>query len=196
MEKDRNRDIDNHFLTARDLVLEAEARSTMEVRKTLLNEADAEMRKAISAIRSDIKTTSIHFAKVAGRPYNNLSSQVDTYMNYLIRDLQALKQYVGIRMQILAYLGETKTAALVMNQYQHILYDFLVEPVSKKGLSAAELLHNYFPYQKENMNCWYLYKKEMQPTLEKNIKELRLERGRPVGKEVYIVDLEEVEDGK
>lgn len=196
LEKDRDRDIFIPFLTARGLVLEAETKNSIEERNRLLIEADAEMRKAINAISADIKTTSIRFAKIAGRPYNNLSSQIDTYMSFLVRDLQALNQYVGIRMQILTYLGQNQTAQLVMNQYQHTLHDFLVDPINKKGLSAADLLHNFFPYTEENMNCWYYYAEEMRPMIESSINTLRLDNLRSSAGEIYVVNLEDIEDGE
>ena len=86
-------------------------------------------------------------------------------MGYLTSDLQIATKYVGVRMQLLEYMGEAKTAKLVLQQYQYVMYDFLTKPVTKKGLSTAESMQNYFTYDKSNMNCWHTFSKEMRPAL-------------------------------
>ena len=69
-------------------------------------------------------------------------------MSYITSDFQIATKYVGVRMQLLEYMGETKVAKEVLQSYQHVVYDFLEKPVTKKGLSAASLMHDYFPYNK------------------------------------------------
>ena len=92
LEKDRDSEILTPFLNARTMVLEAEAKDTVEDRNRLLTKADDEMRNAISAIKADIYRTSIEFAKIAKRPFNNLTALFDTCMSFLVRDIHALNQ--------------------------------------------------------------------------------------------------------
>lgn len=193
LDLDRDRAIFLPFYTARSMVLEAETKESSEERHKLLVAADEKMREAIEAVALDIKTTGKHFAKIAGKPFNNTKNQLDTYMTFLANDLQALNQYVGVRLQILTYLGQKKTVAHVMDQYRHILYDFLTEPV-RKNLSIADLLQNYFPYNDENRNSWYYYSQQMKPLLKAGIDAYRTNKEIPFDGDVYIVEVEDVKD--
>jgi hypothetical protein len=193
LEKDRDRDIVIPFLDARSLVVEAETKDSEEERIQLLKEADAKIRTALSAVYADIETTSKSFVKKTRYPFFQLGNQINSYMEYLTRDMQIATKYVGVRMQLLEYVGNTKAAKSVLEQYQHVMYGFLTKPVSKKGLSTVALMHDYFPYDKGNMNCWYTFSKELQPVLESGIKSLELSMQDDYNNDVYIVSVEDID---
>lgn len=194
IEKDRDRDIVVPFLDARSLVLEADTKAIEEDKIKLVKEADGKMRTALNAVYRDIETTSKWLAKSVRNPFHGLGNRMDTYMGYLTSDLQVATKYVGIRMQLLEYVGDTQTAQTVLQLYQHTMYDFLKKPVTRKGLSTADLMQNYFPYTKENMNCWLKFSDEMRPALETSIKKLELSAGNASADELYIVSVEDIED--
>lgn len=193
LEKDRDRDIVVPFLDARSLVLEAETKVNEEERIALLKEADGKIRTALNAIYADIETTSKRLAKRTSIPFLVPGSQINSYMGFLTTDLQVATKYVGVRMQLLEYMGEKETAKSVLQNYQHVVYDFLTKPVTRKGISTAALMHDYFPYDKTNINCWYNFSQEMTPALEKSIKTLELSMNDERGHDVYIVSVEDVE---
>lgn len=193
LEKDRDRDIVVPFLDARSLVLEAETKTNEEERIALLKEADGKIRTALNSVYADIETTSKRFAKRTSIPLWVPGSQIDTYMGFLTTDLQIATKYVGVRMQLLEYMGEKDTAKSVLQNYQHVVYDFLTKPVTRKGLSTATLMHDYFPYDKSNMNCWYNFSQEMTPALETSIKTLELSMNDEHGNDVYIVSVEDMD---
>lgn len=196
LEKDRDRDIIVPFLDARSLVLEAENKESEEECLLLLREADGKIRTALNAIYMDIETTSKRFAKLTNNPFLLRINQLNIYMGYLMRDFQIATKYVGVRMQLLEYMGDTKSAKLVLHQYQHVMYDFLTKPITKKGLSTAALMHDYFPYKKNNMNCWYTFTQEMRPKLELSMRTLELSMNGEYTNDVYIVSVEELNDGE
>lgn len=196
LEKDRDRDIIVPFLDARSMVLESENKELEEERVLLLREADGKIRTALNAIYADVETTSKSFARRTNIPFLQFSNQLNRYMGYLTSDFQIATKYVGVRMQLLEYLGDAKTAKLVLQQHQHVMYDFLTKPVTKKGLSTAALMHDYFPYDKTNMNCWHTFLKEMRPVLELSIRTLELSMNGEDANDVYIVSVEEVNDGE
>lgn len=196
LEKDRDRDIIVPFLDARSLVLEAENKDIEEDRIQLLKEADGKIRTALNAIYADIETTSKSFARKVNFPFLQFGNQLNAYMGYLTSDLQIATKYVGVRMQLLEYMGDMKNSKSVLQQYQHVMYDFLTKPITKKGLSVATLMQDYFPYDASNMNCWYTFKKEMQPALESGIKTLELSMNGNCVNEVFVVSVEDIEDEK
>ena len=193
LEKDRDRDIVVPFLDARSLVLEAETKANEEERLALLKEADGKIRTALNSVYADIQTTSKRFAKRTSIPVWVPGSQMETYMGFLTTDLQIATKYVGVRMQLLEYMGEKETAKSVLQNYQHVMYDFLTKPMTKKGLSTATLMHDYFPYDKSNMNCWYNFSQEMTPALETSIKTLELSMSDEHANDVYIVSVEDID---
>ena len=194
LERDRDRDIIVPFLDARSLVLEAETKASEEERLYLLREADGKIRSALNSIYADIETTSKSLARRTSIPLLPPGKASNRYMAYLTSDMQIATKFVGVRMQLLEYMGETKTAQSVLQQYQHVMYDFLTKPITRQGLSTADLMHNYFPYDKSNMNCWYSFAREMKPALESGMRSLELSMGGNYSNDVYIVALEDATD--
>lgn len=191
LEKDRDRDIIVPFLDARSLVLEAEHKQTEEEKMVALKAADDKIRTALNAIYADIETTTRSFARRTSIPFLQFGNQLNTYMGFLTSDFQIATKYVGVRMQLLEYMGESNVAKEVLQTYQHVVYDFLTKPVTRKGLTAANLMHDYFPYTKENLNCWYSFSKEMQPALETSMNALSLSMDESRNQEIYVVTVED-----
>ena len=196
LERDRDRDIIVPFLDARSLVLEAETKDSEEERIRLLKEADGKIRTALNSIYADVETTAKSLARRTSVPLLPPGKASDRYMGFLTSDMQIATKYVGVRMQLLEYMGETKTAQSVLQQYQHVMYDFLTKPITRKGLSTADLMHNYFLYDKSNMNCWHTFSKEMKPVLESSMRTLELSMSGNYNNEVYIVSVEDIDDEK
>lgn len=192
LEKDRDRDIIVPFLDARSRVLKAETKKSEIERITLLRGADERIQSALNAIYADIETTSKRFARLTDIPF--FKKQINRYMSYLTSDMQIATKYVGVRMQLLEYIGETDTAKLVLQQYQHVMYSLLTKPIAKDGASAVGLLHDYFPYDKTNMNCWYTFSKEMKPALESGMRTLKSSPEGDYNNEIYIVSVEDAEN--
>lgn len=196
LERDRDRDIIVPFLDARSLVLEAETKDSEEERLCLLKDADGKIRTALNSIYADIETTAKSLARRTSIPLLPPGKASDRYMGYLTSDIQIATKYVGVRMQLLEYMGEAKTAQSVLQQYQHVVYDFLTKPITRKGLSTADLMHNYFPYDKSNMNCWHTFAKEMKPALETGMRTLELSMSGDYSNDIYIVTVEDIDDEK
>lgn len=194
LEKDRDRDIIVPFLDARSIVLEAEHKKKEEEKLAALKAADDKIRTALNAVYADIETTTRSFVRRTSIPFLQFGNQLNAYMSFLTSDIQIATKYVGVRMQLLEYMGESKVAREVLQSYQHVVHDFLVKPITKKGLSAATLMHDYFPYDKNNLNCWYTFSKEMKPALESSMKTIELSINENVENEIYIVSVEDHEN--
>ena len=190
LEKDRDRDIIVPFLDARSLVLEAEFKETEEEKIAALKAADDKIRTALNAVYADIETTTRSFAKITDIPFLQFENQLNTYMKFLTSDFQIATKYVGVRMQILEYLGYSNIAKEVLQYYQHVVYDFLTKPVTRKGLTAVNLMHGYFPYTKDNLNSWHYFSKEMLPALEKSMSAISIGMDETKNQEIYVITVE------
>lgn len=194
LERDRDRDFIVPFLDARSLVLEAETVKSKDESIQLLKEADGKIRSALNAIYVDVETTSRQFEKLTQSIFLKSIKQMNTYMKYLVSDLQIATKYVGVRMQLLEYLGETTMAESVLLQYQYVMYDFLTKSMSEQGSSVADLLHDYFPYSGDNRDCWYYFKEEMVPVLKSSIKALEAGTSNKYENDVFIVAFEDIRE--
>lgn len=194
IQRDRDRDVIVPFLDARGLVLEAATKKSEEDQIRMLKAADDKMRTAINSVYTDIETTSKRFAKEVETPFGYFNKTPNIYMGFITDDLQIVTKFVGVRLQILEYLGERETAKLVLENYQSRILSFIEQPISKKGLSASMLMHNYFSYNASNMDSWYNFSAEMKPILEESMKQLRVESTKLKGNGVYFVSVEDIRD--
>lgn len=196
LEKDRDRDIIVPFLDARSLILEAEHKQTVEEKIASLKAADNKIRTALNAIYADIETTTRSLAKRTNKIFLLFGNSLNTYMSFLTSDLQIATKYVGVRIQLLEYLGESNVAKEVLQSYQHVIYDFLTKPVTRKGITAVNLMHDYFPCTKDNLNCWHYFSKEMQPTLERSMSALSIGIDETQNQELYVMTVENDDYGQ
>ena len=194
LQRDRDRDIIVPFLDARCLVLEAATKQSEEDQLRMLKEADDKMRTAINSVYTDIETTSKSFAKKVETPFGHLGKSSNVYMRFISDDLQIATKFVGVRLQILEYLGERETARLVLKNYQRRMLNFIEEQISKKGKSASILMQDYFPYNESNMDSWYKFSVEMKPVLEKGMEQRKMETEEVDRKQVYFVSVEDSQD--
>lgn len=194
IQRDRDRDIIVPFLDARDLVLEAATKNDASIRIEMLRNAEGKIRTALNSVYRDIDTTAKCFARKTDIPFLGFGKQINTYMGFIVDDLQIATKYIGVRVRILEYLGDTETAKFALQQFNHKMLDFIEQPISKKGLSAASLMQDYYPYTVENMDCWYRFSKEMQPVIKSSIKQLEAKSRILEDNEIYVVTMEEPEN--
>ena len=195
LERNRDNTMVVPFLDARTLVLQAGNASDPQEQRQLLLKANEKITSAIHSVYTDMDTVARRLAKKTGFFSLGFTRSMDDYMRFLTSDLQFATKYVGVSMQVLEYIGDPKSAQNVLREYQQTVYDFLTKPLTKKGLSAAGIMHNYFPYSEENKNCWYTFAKETTPLLESGLKQAQLELGKTDTSDIYIVSLEDVNDG-
>lgn len=187
IDRDRDRDIVNPFLIARDYILRAQTGGTLEDKKENLKKATDEITKAVNAIKTDLLTTSEHFAKLTRRPIFQRPDLIKRYIGYLALDLQLVTKYVGVQMHVFDYLGDKASSILTLEGYQHIMQDFFTKSINQKEQSAATLIHLYYPYNENNRNWWYKFSNDMKPVLQTDLKSIE-------GKEIYLVSVEDIRD--
>lgn len=194
LEIDRNRDLIVPFLDAREFVLKAEIETDVNEKKKLLNEADIKITTAINAIYTDLETTAKLFAKELENPLNKLNGNIEKAMQYLVQDLQLVTKYNGVKLQLLDYVGAYKYKNQVIKTFKNVLNRFITNPISKKGLSAMELLQNYYPYNKNNMNFWEEFAENVQVISNPSIKQQMIDKIKNNKKYLYTVSVEECEN--
>lgn len=187
IDRDRDRDIMIPFLVARDYILQAQTKRTLEERKEYLKKATDELTKGINGVYTDLSTSSKHLAKLIKWPIFQRRDLIQNYIKYLTLDLQLATKYVGVQMHVFDYLGDKESSNLTLQGYEHIMRDFFTQSINQKGQSAAILIHLNYTYNESNRNCWYEFAMDMKTMLLGDLKSIE-------GKEIYLVSLEDVED--
>lgn len=196
IERDRDQQIIVPFLDARTLILRAANAKSADEQKNLLEQANSKITNALHSIYTDLDTSARMLVKKADSWFPDITGRMNDYMRFITSDLQIATKYVGVSMQILEYIGDNSGAKNALLEYQQTLYDFLEKPISKKGLSAALVMQGNFPYTSENIDQWYMFKKEIAPTLKTSIENILLSIDSAECQEIYIVSMEDATNEK
>lgn len=187
IERDRDRDMKVPFLNARFYILKAQGDNcSLEQRSEYLEIAADKLLSAVNSIYTEMSTSSEHLAKLTRFPIFQRKSQIRKYMGFISEDLQTSTKLVGLRLQLLDYLGDKDGATIEIERYQRVMNDFFNKKVFGKGYSASELMHLNYPYNEENKNCWYQLGLDVKPKL--------ASLGNTDKEHIYIVSVEDVEN--
>ena len=165
--RDRDRDIKVPFLDARYYILKAQSGNcTDKEREEYLKKAADKLLSAVNSVYTDLTTSTEHMLKLTRFPIFQRKDQIRVYIGFLSEDIQVVTKLVGLRMQVLDYLGDTDGAQIEMSRYQRVMADFFSKALPNRGYSAATLIHLNYPYNLENRDCWYQLSKDLKPILE------------------------------
>ena len=184
--RDRDRDLKVPFLDARYYILKAQGENcTDREKEEFLKKAADKLLSAVNSVYTDLTTSIDHLQKLTRFPIFQRKDQIRGYIESLSEDIQVATKFVGLRMQVLDYLGDTDGAQIEMSHYQRVMTDFFTKNLQSRGYSAASLIHLNYPYNAENRDCWYQMSEDLKLALEtKKDKE-----------HIYLVSVEENEDG-
>lgn len=184
IDRDRDRDIRTPFLTARDHIRDAQETRQPEEQQRHLRSASDLLKGAINSIYTDLDTSSKHLEKLTKFPLFQKRAPIEQYVGYLAVDLQLLPKFIGMQAQVLTRIGNAESAKSLMKSYESVMRGFFVSPITAKGLTAAMLIHQNYPYTEKNMDCWYRFAREMESTLQTKEKD----------KEIYLLSVEDMKD--
>lgn len=183
-DRDRDRDIKTPFLSARDHIRDAQETAQPGEQQSHLKKASDLLKGAINSIYTDLDTSSKHLEKLTRRLIFQNRNQIEHYVGYLAVDLKLLPKFIGIQAQVLTCMGNTESTKSLIKSYENAMRGFFTTPITSKGLTAAMLIHQNYPYNEKNMDCWYRFAQEMETTLQPRKK----------AKEIYLISAEDTED--
>ena len=187
--RDRDRDMRVPFLDARFFIMKAQGKNcTLEERKECLEKAAEKLLSAVNSVYTEMSRSAERLVSLTRRPIFQQKDLIMRYIGYLSEDLQVSTKLVGLRMQLLDYLGDTDGVRIEIDQYRQVMKDFFTKPLTRKRCSAADLIHLNYPYTDENRNYWYHLGIDLKPKL------AALETGN--SEHVYLVSMEDVDNGE
>lgn len=191
IETDRNSRMIRPFLDARDYAIKAENTNDKEKKIKLLEKAEEKVTSALNEVYLDLNTTRNEFIKsVKDNPGLNWGNNTDKFMKLLLSDIQLITKYTGVKMQLLEYLGDNNISSKVLEKYLNTIHSLISEPTENMGgQSVMMVLHDYFPYNENNLDSFYYFTKDMRPIIKENI--LQLESNNKNTEEIYIISAED-----
>ena len=191
IETDRNSRMIRPFLDARDYAIKAENTNNKEKKIELLEKAEEKVTSALNEVYLDLNTTKDEFIKsVKDNPALNLGNNTDKFMKLLLSDIQLITKYTGVKMQLLEYLDHNDISSQVLEKYLNTIHSLISEPTENMGgQSVMMVLHDYFPYNENNLDSFYHFTKDMRPIIKENI--LQLESNNKNTEEIYIISAED-----
>lgn len=112
--RDRDRDIKVPFLDARYYILKAQGENCAEEERTeYLKKAADKLLSAVNSVYTDLTTSTEHMLKLTRFPIFQRKDQIKGYIGFLSEDIQIATKFVGLRMQVLDYLGDTDSAKIL-----------------------------------------------------------------------------------
>lgn len=187
LRRDRDRDIVSPFKVARKYISEAQESKDKQYQIEKLNKAISKLEEAVASIYTDLRTTAKELAKLTDRTFITRKRQQNTYMRYLVEDMQTVTKCVGVLVYVQEFLGDKLAAAKSLKEYQYAIKEFTTKSISKNDLSAVDIMQNNYPYSKTNRDFWYEFTNDVQPLIEMDIQE-------QIEADLYIVSMEEVKD--
>ena len=184
--RSRDHDMKVPFLDARFYILKAQGQHcSLEEKRRYIEIAAEKLLSAVNSVYTEMSTSAEQLAKLTRFPILVPRSQIKRYIGVLSEDLQLSTKLVGLRLQLLDSIGDTEGAKIEMERYKRVMNDFFFKQLNGRQYSAAELIHQYFPYTEENRNLWYHLESDVEaglPYLEPKEE-----------KSVYFVSMEDVD---
>ncbi len=147
----RRKELSNKFIFARDRIMLAATSSDYE-REQYLREADTYLMEGLNSLYSDLSLQIDLLADKKG-PFVSVD-KIDSILGYISEDMQIIPRYVGLRVYLLNYRGKTDDVNRIIGEYRYQLQTLNERKLEKGKYTALELIHKYYPYDKENVDFW------------------------------------------
>lgn len=80
--------------------------------------------------------------------------EIDKFLSFIVEDIQLLSSCVGLRHFILNIKGDGELANKMFDDFRRYVLQLYYEKQFAGEYTCMQVIHNYFPYTKENMDFW------------------------------------------
>ncbi len=154
----RREALSNKFIYARDRIMSASIADSEE-QEFFLREADTYLMQGLVDLYSDINAQVKKLADQKG-PFASIK-EIDTLLSYINEDMKMIPRYVGLRVYLFNIRQKEDDANRILGEYQYQLQTLMERRIGDRKYTALELIHEYYPYKKENMDFWLERPKQM-----------------------------------
>ena len=187
----RREALQTRFLNARNAIEKATYSESAQEIDSLLKSAETYLTEGLNSLYADLEANIDKLVSLHDKRFSKLDD-IDACLNYIQEDLNLIPKYIGLRLHVLNAMMDFKSLARMMDVYQHKIHQLVTKPLGASKLTAAQHIHEYFPYTEENRDVFLAQFSRIDAQLQAVRVELL-----PEDKQVHqILVVEEYEDGK
>ena len=183
------------FINARTKFLNAINNPKNKVK--YLEEADTYLLEGLNALYADIEAEAKRLGDSDLKPnqnkikefFNGSLKYADDILGRINEDMLMIPKYVAVEVYLLKHLERYEDAKAVLGQYKYHLDKMANTPLLGSEYTAAEVIHELYPYHKDNRDFWLEMPQETISALESL--QLLIE---PKKNEVFLIESEIAED--
>ena len=183
------------FINARTKFLNAINNPENKVK--YLEEADTYLLEGLNALYADIEAEAKRLGDSDLKPnqnkikefFNGSLKYADDILGRINEDMLMIPKYVAVEVYLLKHLERYEDAKAVLGQYKYHLDKMANTPLLGSEYTAAEVIHELYPYHKDNRDFWLEMPQETISALDSL--QLLIE---PKENEVFLIEAEIAED--
>ena len=183
------------FINARTKFLNAINNPENKVK--YLEEADTYLLEGLNALYADIEAEAKRLGDSDLKPnqnkikefFNGSLKYADDILGRINEDMLMIPKYVAVEVYLLKHLERYEDAKAVLGQYKYHLDKMANTPLLGSEYTAAEVIHELYPYHKDNRDFWLEMPQETISALDSL--QLLIE---PKDNEVFLIEAEIAED--
>ena len=183
------------FINARTKFLNAINNPKNKVK--YLEEADTYLLEGLNALYADIEAEAKRLGDSDLKPnqnkikefFNGSLKYADDILGRINEDMLMIPKYVAVEVYLLKHLERYEDAKAVLGQYKYHLDKMANTPLLGSEYTAAEVIHELYPYHKDNRDFWLEMPQETISALDSL--QLLIE---PKDNEVFLIEAEIAED--
>ena len=147
----RREKLSNNFIYARDKIMLAATASEQD-REAHLSDADTYLMEGLTDLYSDVDAQVKKLAETKG-PFARIRD-IDKFLTYINEDMQMIPRYVGLRLYLFNYRGNSSQAKRILGEYHYHLQTLSERVVGDGRYTAFQLIHMNYPYNHDNRDFW------------------------------------------
>ena len=183
------------FINARTKFLNAINNPQNKVK--YLEEADTYLLEGLNALYADIEAEAKRLGDSDLKPNQSKIKEffigslkyADDILGRINEDMLMIPKYVAVEVYLLKHLERYEDAKAVLGQYKYHLDKMANTPLLGSEYTAAEVIHELYPYHKDNRDFWLEMPQETISALDSL--QLLIE---PKDNEVFLIEAEIAED--
>ena len=183
------------FINARTKFLNAINNPQNKVK--YLEEADTYLLEGLNALYADIEAEAKRLGDSDLKPNQSKIKEffigslkyADDILGRINEDMLMIPKYVAVEVYLLKHLERYEDAKAVLGQYKYHLDKMANTPLLGSEYTAAEVIHELYPYHKDNRDFWLEMPQETISALDSL--QLLIE---PKENEVFLIEAEIAED--
>ncbi|SCY77106.1 hypothetical protein SAMN02910292_02858 [Lachnospiraceae bacterium XBB2008] len=147
----RREALSNKFIYARDKIMSA-ASVSLDEQEQLLLMADDYLMQGLSDLYVDVDAEVRRLFDLSG-PFRSLR-EADKILTHINEDMQMIPRYVGMRVYLADFRGNTAEANRVVGDFRYHLEKLSERKLENSKYTALEIIHRYYPYSESNIDFW------------------------------------------